>query len=39
MLHMVHKDHLDQELGQNLLDITHIQVEGEIYVQNQNQYM
>ena len=39
MLHMVHQDHLDQEVGQNLLDITHKHVEREIYVQNQHQYM
>ena len=39
MLHMVHQDHLDQEVGQHLLDITHKHVEREIYVQNQHQYM
>ena len=35
MLHMVHQDHLDQELGQNLLVITHIQVEEVLYIQKQ----
>ena len=36
---MFHWDHLDQELGPNVLDITHIQVEEVISVQNQHQYM
>ena len=36
---MVHQDNLDQELGQNLLGITHIQVEEVISVQNQLKYM
>ena len=37
-MHMVHQDHLDLELGQNILDITHIQVEEMISVKNQFQY-
>ena len=39
MIHMIHRDNLDQELGEILWDITYIQVEGEIPVQNQHQYM
>ena len=39
MMHLVHQDHLDEELGQNVLVITHLQVEGENTVQNQHQYM
>ena len=31
--------HLDQELGQNIFEITHIQVEEVISVQNQLKYM
>ena len=38
MLHMVHQDHLFQELGQNKFYITHIQVEEVISIQNQLQY-
>ena len=34
MLYLVHHDHLYQELDQNVLYITNIQVEGEIYGQN-----
>ena len=32
MMHMVHQDNLDQYMGQKLLNITHIQVEGAISV-------
>ena len=39
MLNLVHQDHLDEGMGQNVFDITHIQVEGETSVQNQHQYM
>ena len=39
MLHIVHRDHLDQEFVQDILDITHIQAEEVIYVKNQHQYM
>ena len=39
MLHVVHQDHLYQELGQNILDIMHIRAEEEINAQNQHQYM
>ena len=39
MLHMVYQDLLNQELGQNLLDRTHIEVEEVISVQTQHQYM
>ena len=39
IIHMLHQDNLDQELGQNILNITHIQVEEVIFVQNQHQYM
>ena len=36
---MVHQDHLDQYLDENLLDITHIQVERAISFKNQHQYL
>ena len=36
---MVYQDLLNQELGQNLLDRTHIEVEEVISVQTQHQYM
>ena len=36
MLNMAHQDNLDQELGQNILVITHIQVEEVFYVRKQN---
>ena len=39
MLHMVHQDHLDPELGQHLLYITPIHEEEVISIQNQHQYM
>ena len=29
-MHIVHWGHLDIEIGQNVSDITHIQLEGEI---------
>ena len=29
-MHIVHRGHLDKEIGQNVSDITHIQVETEI---------
>ena len=34
---MFHQDNLDQDLGQNLLEIPHIQVEEVIYVKKQHQ--
>ena len=36
---MFHQDHLDQELGQNILDTKQIQLEEVITVQNEHQYM
>ena len=39
MMHMFNQDNLDQELGQNILVTTNIQVEEIISVQNQHQYM
>ena len=39
MMHLIPQDNLNQGLGQNVLFITPIQVEGETYVQNQHQYM
>ena len=39
LLLMVHQDHLDQEQGTNILDITYIQSEELIPVQNQDQFM
>ena len=36
---MVHHNYLDQEEGPNLLDMTQVQVQEEIYVQNQHQYV
>ena len=39
MLHLVNQDHFYQELGQNILFRTRIQVEGGTYFQNQHQYM
>ena len=39
MLDLVHQDHFDQGLGQNLLSITPMNVEGANSVQNQHQYM
>ena len=38
-MQVVHYGHLDKELGQNLLNIAHIQVEGEISTKNQHQFM
>ena len=39
MLHMVHLDHLDQMVGQNILHITHIQEKEVIFIKNQHQYI
>ena len=36
---MVHQDHLDQEKGQNILEIKNIQVEEVFFIQSQHQYM
>ena len=36
---MVHQYHSDKYFGKNLLDITHLQAEEVIYVQNQHQYI
>ena len=39
MLRIVCQDHLDQGLGQNILDITHMHTEELISLKNQHQYM
>ena len=39
ILYIFHQDQLDQEFVQNILDITHIQVEEVILDKNQHQYM
>ena len=39
LLHIVHRGHLDKELGQNILYIIHIHVEEVICILNQHQYM
>ena len=39
MINFIHQDILDQELGQNILTKTHIQVEGETSIQNQQLFM
>ena len=39
IIHMVHQNHVYQELGQNILYITPIQLEEAISVQSQYQYM
>ena len=36
---MVHQDSFDQELGPNLLDITHIQAEEVVSIKKKDQYM
>ena len=39
IMHFVHHKLLYQELGQNVLTITHRNIEGETYIQNQHLFM